>query len=188
MARGIIVLVITIAHGVPLNACATAGSLRRSDSIQNNCRAGPRGRNRPKSAVAGRDRLRPSYRTRTDRDAREMQRAACQYDHLAGLPRARTRQCCSRRSSATRHWRRAAPRCSRRVEPAVRSARTQSTIDPASGETAVCAPMRSGPGVGINRFAARKLSRRERNFWMQRPGAKNRLRRTRTPAETENPR
>ncbi len=51
--------------------------------------------------------------------AREVQRSAGQYDHLAGLPRAQSCQSSRRRSPAPRRRYRAAPRSADRVEPAV---------------------------------------------------------------------
>src|ERR1700730_1148480 len=57
-----------------------------------------------------------------------MQRSSGQYDHLARVPRAGPRQSRGRRSFASRHWCRTAPRRSRGMEPTVRSTRTQSAI------------------------------------------------------------
>jgi len=57
-----------------------------------------------------------------------MQRASGQYDDLARVPRAGPRQSSSRRSFASRHRCRTAPRHSRGMEPTVRSARIESAI------------------------------------------------------------
>jgi len=62
-----------------------------------------------------------------------MQRATGQYNHLARVPRTGPRQSGSRRSFASRHCCRAAPRRTRGMEPTVRSAWIKSAIgsDPA---------------------------------------------------------
>src|SRR6266850_827231 len=57
-----------------------------------------------------------------------MQRASGQYDHLARVPRTAPRQSRGRRSFASRHWCRAAPRRSRGMEPTVRNPRIKSAI------------------------------------------------------------
>src|SRR5258708_3633500 len=57
-----------------------------------------------------------------------MQRASGQYDDLARVPRTGPHQSRGRRPVATRHWSRTVARCSRRMEPAVRSARIKSAI------------------------------------------------------------
>ncbi len=57
-----------------------------------------------------------------------MQRASGQHDAIARFPRARSRAGCGRRSVATRHWSRAASRCSGGMEPAVRSPRIEPAI------------------------------------------------------------
>ena len=107
-----------------------------------------------------------------------MQRATGQYDHLAGVPRTGPRQSSGRRSFASRHWCRATPRRSRRMEPTVRNPRIESALEAA----------RSSPLGG--RFPERrpvsspKFSRRERNFWMRRLEAENRPERPLMWAET----
>src|SRR3982074_3908319 len=57
-----------------------------------------------------------------------MQRATGQYDHLARVPRTGPRQSRGRRSFASRHWCRAAPRSSRGMGTTVRNPRIESAI------------------------------------------------------------
>src|SRR5258708_17011458 len=57
-----------------------------------------------------------------------MQRASGQHDHLASIPRARPRQSSGRRSFASRHWCRAAPRRSHGMGTTVRNPRVESAI------------------------------------------------------------
>src|SRR5438309_2064183 len=52
-----------------------------------------------------------------------MQHSPGQYDDLAGVPRARPREGCRRRTTASRHRRHSSPRCSCRVVPPIRDAR-----------------------------------------------------------------
>ena len=112
-----------------------------------------------------------------------MQRASGQYDHLARVPRTRSRQSRGRRSFAPRHWCRAAPRRSRGMEPTVRSARIESAIGFRS-----CSKLASQQTIPLAPAVScrPKSSRRERNFWMQRPEAKNPPERPLFSAETEN--
>src|SRR5467141_4069391 len=70
--------------------------------------------------------------------------------------------------------------------PAVRRTRPQSRITAAPVQD----PNYSGPKVGIagavrSNFARSKPGCWERNFWMQRQGAKNHHEKGRTPAETK---
>jgi site-specific DNA recombinase len=71
------------------------------------------------SPVARRCCLRPSDHGRRTLRAREVQRPASQYDHLARLPRTRPCQSSRRRLPAPRHRHRAAPRSADRMEPTI---------------------------------------------------------------------
>jgi hypothetical protein len=102
----------------------------------------------------------------------KMQCASGQHDHLPRLPRAGSRQSGGGRPPATRHRCRATPRCPGRMGPAVRSARTESAIIskkakrrfyPQEFEFLSRRPL----------ICRSKSSRRERNFLLQRPKAKN---------------
>jgi hypothetical protein len=112
-----------------------------------------------------------------------MQRASGQYDDLARVPRAGPRQSSGRRSFAPRHWCRTAPRRSRGMEPTVRNPRIESAI----GSEAPRSSLLNGrfPSASWS-VAALKFRRRERNFWMQRPEAKNPPERPLLSAETGN--
>jgi hypothetical protein len=66
-----------------------------------------------------------------------MQRASGQYDHLARVPRTGPRQSSSRRSFASRHWRRTASRRSRGMEPTVRNPRLESAIGSESARSSL---------------------------------------------------
>ena len=108
-----------------------------------------------------------------------MQRATGQYDHLARFPSTGPRQSRGRRSFAARHWRRAAPRCSRGMEPTVRNPRIESAIGLEAARSSHLS--RRFPSAG-----SRNPCRRERNFWMQRPEAQNPPERPFLSAETGN--
>ena len=112
-----------------------------------------------------------------------MQRASGQYDHLARVPRPGPRQSSDRRSFASRHWCRAAPRRSRGMEPTVRNPRIEPAIR--SGR---CSNLASQQTQFPRRLVSSvpKFSRRERNFWLQRPEAKNPPERPLLSAETGN--
>ena len=60
---------------------------------------------------------------RADCCTRQMQHSTGQYDDLARVPRARPREGCRRRTTASRHRRHSPPRCSCRVVPPIRDAR-----------------------------------------------------------------
>src|SRR6266446_6835366 len=112
-----------------------------------------------------------------------MQRATGQYDHFARVPRTRPRQSRRRGSFAPRHRCRAAPRRSRGMEPTVRNARIESAISLEGGSK-----LASQQTIPERRLASYrpKFSRGERNFWMQRPEAKNPPERPLLSAETGN--
>src|SRR3981081_4236720 len=112
-----------------------------------------------------------------------MQRETSQYDHLARVPRTGPRQSRGRRSSAPRHWCRTAPRRSRGMERAVRTPRIESAIGFSSCSKARFSADDSRASAGL--FPS-EISRRERNFWMQRLEAKKSTRETVMPAETGN--
>jgi hypothetical protein len=99
-----------------------------------------------------------------------MQRSTGQYDYLSCLPRTGPRQSRSRRSFASRHRCRATPRRARRMEPTVRTPRIESAIGFPS-----CSKPAFQQTIPERRLVScrPKFSRRERNFWMQRPEAKN---------------
>jgi hypothetical protein len=78
------------------------------------------------------------------------------------------------------------------MDPAVRSARTQSAIITVSAEDRKSRrPERGITGLSSvvlrSKSSRSKNSRGERNFWMQRPEAENRLERPLMPTETERP-
>ena len=78
------------------------------------------------------------------------------------------------------------------MDPAVRSARTQSAIITVSAEDRNSRrPERGITGLSSvvlrSKSSRSKNSRGERNFWMQRPEAENRLERPLMPTETERP-
>jgi len=112
-----------------------------------------------------------------------MQRATGQYDYLARVPRTRPRQSRGRRSFASRHWCRAAPQCSRGMEPTVRSARIEAAIGSEAARKSHLS--RRFPSAGRS-ASVPKFSRGERNFWMQRPEAKNPPERPLLSVETGN--
>jgi len=125
---------------IPTNPAATSCvATRRAPDTHRTARA-PCRRYRAQPSLAGRDRFGRSHRRGPDSRTSEMQRSSGQYDHLAGLPRTWSGQSCCRRSPPKRHWCRATPRCSRRVELAVRGARTQSAI--AAGITRIHSSVR----------------------------------------------
>jgi hypothetical protein len=101
---------ILIPHGVPRNEVRPTRIERRARLV---------------NAIA-----RGLDRRSADRGASKMQCAAGQYDDLARIPRAGSRQSRGRRSPSPRHRCRATARCSPRMEPAVRSPRTESAIIP----------------------------------------------------------
>ncbi len=86
-----------------------------------------------------------------------MQRASGQSDDLTRVPRTEPRQSRGRRSFAARHWRRAAPRCSRGMEPTVRNPR----IEPAIASEAAQARLSAG------------ISRADRSVPSRNPVARN---------------
>src|SRR5258708_6181444 len=110
-----------------------------------------------------------------------MQRSSGQYDDLARVPRTGPRQSRGRRSFAPRHWCRATPRRSRGMEPAVRNPRIEPAIG--SGRCSKLAFQQTIP-KRLLVSSVPKFSRRERNFWMQRPEAKNPPERPLLSAET----
>ena len=112
-----------------------------------------------------------------------MQRASGQYDHLARVPRTGPCQSNSRRSFASRHRCRTAPRRSRGMEPTVRSARIESAIGSDAARSLHLS--RRFPSAGWS-VPVPKFGRRERNFWMRRLEAKNPPERPLLSAETGN--
>src|SRR5882762_11618828 len=83
-----------------------------------------------------------------------MQRATGQYDHLARVPRAGPRQSSGRRSFASRHRCRTAPRRSRGMEPTVRNPRIESAIGSEAARSSLfrkrypgCRPQIQSPGT-----------------------------------------
>src|SRR5262245_23225804 len=64
-----------------------------------------------------------------------MQHSTSQYDDLARVPRAQTREGCRRRTIASRHRRHSSARCSCRVAPPIRNARFVDLIRRSSSST-----------------------------------------------------
>ena len=121
---------------------------------------------------------------RRDRVARAMQPPSCQHDDLACLPRSQTGPRCRRGPSASGRQHRAASRCSGRMVSPVRSARFDATAITYARKSAVV----NAPGMAPLNTAAsagESLVRQERDFWMRRPGPRNRRKRQRTSAETK---
>src|SRR5258706_9421427 len=112
-----------------------------------------------------------------------VERASGQYDHLARVPLPGPRQSSDRRSFASRHWCRAAPRRSRGMEPTVRNPRIESTIGPDTARSS--AVQQTIPERRLV-SSVPKFRRRERNFSMQRPEANNPPERPLLSAETGN--
>src|SRR5437870_3065577 len=81
-----------------------------------------------------------------------MQHSTGQYDDLARVPRARPREGCRRRTTASRHRRHSPPRCSCRVVPPIRDARL---VD-----------------LNLAVFMCNSVARQERVCRAQRPAAK----------------
>src|SRR5438094_1247530 len=81
-----------------------------------------------------------------------MQHSTGQYDDLARVPRARHREGCRRRTTASRHRRHSPPRCSCRVVPPIRDARL---VD-----------------LNLAVFMCNSVARQERVCRAQRPAAK----------------
>src|SRR5213080_2164727 len=81
-----------------------------------------------------------------------MQHSTGQYDDLARVPRARPREGCRRRTTASRHRRHSPPRCSCRVAPPIRDARL---VD-----------------LNLADFMCNSVARQERVCRAQRPAAK----------------
>ena len=73
------------------------------------------------------------------------------------------------------------------MDPTVRSARTKSAIIMATARTAILLPRIPDLQPAERSFAPSKSSCQERNFWMQRPEAKNRLWTPLMCTETESP-
>src|SRR5438105_1069435 len=81
-----------------------------------------------------------------------MQHSTGQYDDLARVPRARPREGCRRRTTASRHRRHSPPRCSCRVIPPIRDTRL---VD-----------------LNLAVFMCNSVARQERVCRAQRPAAK----------------
>src|SRR5438445_6664324 len=81
-----------------------------------------------------------------------MQHSTGQYDDLARVPRARPREGCRRRTTASRHRRHSPPRCSCRMVPPIRDARL---VD-----------------LNLAVFMCNSVARQERVCRAQRPAAK----------------
>src|SRR6266403_1845241 len=112
-----------------------------------------------------------------------MQRATGQYDHLARVPRAGPRQSGGRRSFAPRHWCRATPGRSRGMEPTVRNPRIESAVGSDAARSSHFSTRFPSSGWPVS---SPEIRRRERNFWMRRPEAKNPPERPLLSAETGN--
>jgi hypothetical protein len=92
---------------------------------------------------------------RADCCTRQMQHSTGQYDDLARVPRARPREGCYRRTTASRHRRRSPARCSRRVVPPIRDARLVDLnlavfmCNSARGQERLCRAQRPGATVEL---------------------------------------
>jgi hypothetical protein len=115
-----------------------------------------------------------------------MQRSSDQSDDLARLPRPQSCQGSRRRPPAPRHRHRAASRSADRMESAIRGTWTQSGIAAAPvPKPRITAALKSEFWVQCGPNFTLDHCRRERNFWMQRHGTKNRHSNARTPVQTK---